>query len=132
MTLFPSLLDIRDVRVGGKYWFAPWDWGYSTVVYNPELVEVEDATYGIFVDPHFKGKTALTSDIRANLLIAGIIGGWADPLDPTDVEMAAAPEIFTKMLENARFVWTDETQLEQAWVAGDVAISSSTAVPRAE
>jgi putative spermidine/putrescine transport system substrate-binding protein/spermidine/putrescine transport system substrate-binding protein len=27
------------------------------------------------------------------------------------------------MLENARFVWTDSTQLEQAWVAGDVGIS---------
>ena len=37
--------------------------------------------------------------------------------------MAAAPEIFTKMLENARFVWTDSTQLEQAWAAGDVGIS---------
>ena len=27
------------------------------------------------------------------------------------------------MFENARFVWTDSTQLEQAWAAGDVAIS---------
>ncbi len=121
--IIPELLDIRNVRVDGQYWFVPWDWGYSIVAYNPELVAVEDATFGIFVDPRFKGKTALTSDIRANLLIAGIIGGWADPLDPTEVEMAAAPEIFTKMLENARFVWTDETQLEQAWVAGDVGIS---------
>ena len=37
--------------------------------------------------------------------------------------MATAPGIFTKMLENARFVWTDSTQLEQAWVAGEVGIS---------
>jgi spermidine/putrescine transport system substrate-binding protein len=44
-------------------------------------------------------------------------------LDPTEAEMEAAPEIFTKMLENARFVWTDSTQLEQAWAAGDVGIS---------
>ena len=27
------------------------------------------------------------------------------------------------MLENARFVWTDSTQLEQAWAAGDVGAS---------
>ena len=27
------------------------------------------------------------------------------------------------MLGNARFIWTDSTQLEQAWAAGDVSIS---------
>ena len=119
----PALLDLRDVLVDGEYWLAPWDWGYSTVAYNPEIIEVENATFAIFVDPRFKGKTALTSDNRSNILIAGIIGGWEDPLDPTDAEMEAAPELFSKMLGNARFVWSDGTQLEQAWVAGDVGIS---------
>ncbi len=119
----PALLDLRDVLVDREYWLAPWDWGYSTVAYNPEIIEVENATFAIFVDPRFKGKTALTSDNRANILIAGIIGGWEDPLDPTDAEMEAAPELFSKMLGNARFVWSDGTQLEQAWVAGDVGIS---------
>jgi spermidine/putrescine transport system substrate-binding protein len=119
----PALLELPDVRIDGEYWIVPWEWGYSTVAYNPEIIEVENATYDIFIDPRFKGKTALTSDIGVNLIIAGIIGGWADPLDPTDKEMEAAPEIFAKMLENARFVWTDSTQLEQAWAAGDVGIS---------
>ena len=72
----PALLDLRDVLVDGEYWLAPWDWGYSTVAYNPEIIEVENATFAIFVDPRFKGKTALTSDNRSNILIAGIIGGW--------------------------------------------------------
>jgi spermidine/putrescine-binding protein len=119
----PELLDLPDVRIDGEYMLVPWEWGYSTVGYNPEVIEVENATYDIFIDPRFKGKTALPSDIGVNLIIAGVIGGWADPLDPTEAEMEAAPEIFTKMLENARFVWTDSTQLEQAWAAGDVGIS---------
>ena len=119
----PELLDVKGLQADGKYWLAPWEWGYSVVAYNPETIEVENATYDIFIDPRFKGKTALTETVGVNLLIAGIIGGWADPLDPTNAEMEAAPEIFTKMLENARFVWTDRTQLEQAWVGGDVGIS---------
>jgi putative spermidine/putrescine transport system substrate-binding protein/spermidine/putrescine transport system substrate-binding protein len=119
----PSLLEVEDVQVDGEYWLAPWEWGFSTVAYNPEVIEVENATYDIFVDPRFKGKTALTSSLSVNHIIAGIIGGWADPLDPTDAEMETAPEIFRKMLENARFIWSDGTQLEQAWVAGDVSIS---------
>lgn len=119
----PELLELPDVRMDGDYWIVPWEWGYSTVAYNPEVIDIEDPTYDMFINPRFKGKTALPSDIGVNLVIAGIIGGWADPLDPTEEEMAAAPGIFTKMLENARFIWTDGTQLEQAWAAGDVGIS---------
>ena len=119
----PSLLQVEDVHVDGKYWLAPWEWGFSTVAYNPEVVEIENATYDIFVDPRFKGKTALTSSLSVNHIIAGVIGRWADPLDPTEEEMKSAPEIFAKMLGNARFIWSDGTQLEQAWVAGDVSIS---------
>ena len=65
----------------------------------------------------------MPSDTEVNLWIAGVIGRWADPMDPTEQEIQAAPEIFRRMLENARFVWTDSTQLEQAWAAGDVGIS---------
>jgi len=119
----PELLDLPDVRIDGEYWLVPWEWGYSTIGYNPETIEVENPTYDIFIDPRFKGKTALPADNEVNMYIAGIIGGWEDPLDPTEEEMQAAPEIFTKMLENARFIWTDSTQLEQAWAAGDVGIS---------
>ena len=90
---------------------------------QPEVIDVENPTFDLFVDPRFKGKTSLTSQMGVNTLVAGVIGGWANPLDPTEEEMAMAPEIFRKMLENARFVWTDSTQLEQARVAGDVGIS---------
>ncbi len=106
-------------------WFAPWDWGYSTVAYNPDVIDVkkEDATFAIYVDPKYKGKTALDSSIGVNIAIAGVIGGWAEPLNPTEAELETAPDLFKAMLENARFVWTDSTQLEQAWVAGEVGIS---------
>ena len=121
--IMPALLDLPDVQMDGEYWLAPWEWGYSTVGYNPEMIDVENPTYDIFIDPRFKGKTALPADITVNMYLAGVIGGWADPFDPTEAEMQAAPEIFTKMLENARFLWTDSTQLEQAWAGGDVGIS---------
>ena len=121
--IIPSLLEVEGIYAQGGYWLAPWDWGYSTVAYNPETIDVENPTYGIFIDPRFKGKTALPSSIGVNFFIAGVIGGWRDPLDPTEAELESAPEIFVKMLENARFVWSDSTQLEQAWAAGDVGIS---------
>ncbi len=121
--VMPELLEAKGIQHGGRYWFCPWDWGFSTVAYNPEVIKVENPTFDLFVDPRFKGKTSLTSQIGVNILVAGVIGRWAKPLDPTDAEMEMAPEIFRKMLENARFVWTDSTQLEQAWVAGDVGIS---------
>jgi spermidine/putrescine transport system substrate-binding protein len=119
----PSLLEVEGIYADGDYWIVPWEWAFSTVAYNPEAIDIENPTYDIFIDPKYKGRTALTSSLSVNHIIAGVIGGWKDPLDPTDAEMETAPEIFRKMLENARFIWTDGTQLEQAWVGGDVDIS---------
>lgn len=121
--IIPALLEVKGVRIDGQFWFAPWDWGYSTVGFNPETMHEDNPTFDMFINPKYKGKTSLTSQIGVNILIAGVIGKWAKPLDPTEAEMEMAPEIFTKMLENARFIWTDSTQLEQAWVAGDVGMS---------
>jgi spermidine/putrescine-binding protein len=121
--IIPYLLTVKGVKIDGDYWFSPWDWGYSTVAFNPDTMGIQDATFDIFVDPKYKGKTALDSSIGVNIAIAGVIGGWKEPLNPTEAELETAPDIFTKMLENARFVWTDSTQLEQAWAAGDVGAS---------
>lgn len=121
--IIPYLLTVKGVRSKGEYWFAPWDWGFSTVSYNPDVIDVENATFEIYADPKYKGKTALDSSIETNIAIAGVIGGWAEPMNPTEAELETAPGIFKAMLENARFVWTDSTQLEQAWIAGDVGIS---------
>jgi spermidine/putrescine-binding protein len=121
--VIPYLLTVKGVQSQGKTWFAPWDWGFSTVAFNPDTMGVTEADFSIFVDPKYKGKTALDSSIGVNIAIAGVIGGWKEPLNPTEAELATAPEIFTAMLENARFIWTDSTQLEQAWAAGEVGAS---------
>lgn len=119
----PELLELDGVKVDGEYWIVPWEWGYSGIAYNPEMIDVENPTYDIFIDPELEGKTALPTAVDVNVLIAAVIGKWENPHDPTEEEMAAVPEIFTKMLKNARFIWTDNTQIEQAWAAGDVGVS---------
>jgi spermidine/putrescine-binding protein len=121
--IIPYLLTVKGVEIDGEYWFAPWDWGFSTVAFNPDVIDMENPSFEMFVDPKYKGKTALDSSIGVNIAIAGVIGGWAEPLNPTEAELETAPDIFKAMLENARFVWTDSTQLEQAWGAGDVGAS---------
>ena len=121
--IIPYLLTVKGVKIDGDYWFSPWDWGYSTVAFNPDTMGVESASFEIFVDPKYKGMTALDSSIGVNIAIAGVIGNWAEPLNPTEAELETAPDIFKAMLENARFIWTDSTQLEQAWAAGEVGAS---------
>jgi spermidine/putrescine-binding protein len=93
--VIPYLLTVKGVQSDGETWFAPWDWGYSTVAYNPDVIEVENATFDIYVDPKYKGKTALDSGIGVNVAIAGVIGGWAEPLNPTEAEIETAPALFT-------------------------------------
>ena len=38
--IIPDLLEVKGVRIEGEYFFCPWDWGFSTVAYNPEVIEV--------------------------------------------------------------------------------------------
>ena len=121
--IISELLEVDGVRIDGEYYFAPWDWFYSRVAYNPDLVEEENPTFDLFIDPKYKGKTALNSQMDVNILMTGVIGKWKEPMNPTEEEMEMAPEIFSKMLENARFIWNNSTDLNQAWAAGDVQLS---------
>ncbi len=57
--IIPYLLTVKGVKIDGEYWFSPWDWGYSTVAFNPDTMGVESANFDIFVDPKYKGMTAL-------------------------------------------------------------------------
>jgi len=39
----------------------------TSVGYNPEIIEVDNPTYEIFIDPRFKRKTALPADVEVNI-----------------------------------------------------------------
>ena len=53
--IIPYLLDVKGVKIDGQYWFVPWDWGYSTVAYNPEVIDVENPTFESLRRPALQG-----------------------------------------------------------------------------
>ena len=74
--MFESVLDIDGMVVNGQRWFAPMDWGNSTVVYRTDMVDeeyIKENSWKILFDDRYKGRLAAFDD-NVNIEIAG-----ADP-----------------------------------------------------
>ena len=58
--IFPTTLDIRGVQIGGEYFFLPWDWGNSSILYRTDLLDLspEEMSYDVLLRPELQGKIA--------------------------------------------------------------------------
>jgi putative spermidine/putrescine transport system substrate-binding protein/spermidine/putrescine transport system substrate-binding protein len=120
--ILPQLLGMNGFIKDGETWAMPWDWGYSVIGYNPELMPSDNPTFSLMTDPAAEGKVAMNSQFDVAIAVAGVIGGFTDPFDPTEEEIARLPEIWDTLLGNSRILWTDRTEVEQAFASGEVAI----------
>lgn len=121
--IIPQLLQFRGVQHQGKTWFMPWEWGFSTVAYRPDLLKVDSPTFNLVVDPVTKGRMGMNVQFDVALAVAGIIGGFTDVFNPTDEEMARLPAIWLNIVANTRFLWSDEVEIENAFASGEVTIA---------
>lgn len=110
--IIPSLLEFEGLVVDGKAYFMPWEFGYTAVAYNPALI-----------DPAFQGRVSCGSQIDEVVAVGGVIGGFADPFEPTEEEIARLPGIWHELVANARFLWSTISEYEQAMASGEVAAS---------
>ncbi len=120
--ILPQLLGINGFVKDGETWAMPWDWGYSVIAYNPELLPSADPNFALLADPATEGKVAMNSQFDVAIMVAGVIGGFSDPFNPTEDEIAQLPELWGRILGNSRMLWTDRTEVEQAFASGEVVI----------
>jgi spermidine/putrescine-binding protein len=118
--VFPVLKQVRDVQVDGQFWIAPFDWGTSSVIYRPDLVQISEESWSILIDPRYKGKISFLDAPDNVAAIAGLLVGAKSVMDMTDDEMAKAEDLLRKLHQNVRFYWNDQSQLEQAIASGEV------------
>jgi spermidine/putrescine-binding protein len=123
--LFPSLQGMPILTKDGQLWQVPFDWGSSSFIYRPDLVDVkpEDATWSMLFDEKYAGKIAPRGSTDGGVVPAGIHTGAADPWAMTDDELAKAGEALRKQREMSRFYWDDATSMYQAFAAGEVVIA---------
>jgi spermidine/putrescine-binding protein len=112
--IIPDLLKFQGVERDGKVWFMPYDWGFSTIGYRADMVDEPNPTYQIAIDEKYKGKFGMNGQFDVALAVAGQIAGFQNIFDPSEEDMAKLPDLFSKLVKNAKFLWTDQTEVENA------------------
>ncbi|MGH6884343.1 MAG: ABC transporter substrate-binding protein, partial [Hypericibacter sp.] len=79
--IFPQFLSVKDVKEEDGYYIMPFDWGTSSVIYRPDLVDIKEESWTIFLDDRYKGKMAFLDSPDNIAAVAGLLSGAKNPMD---------------------------------------------------
>ena len=90
----------RIGQIGGKQYFVPWDWGFTSVLYRTDKITTPVDTWAALLDPKYKGHISMWDDGPGAVTTSSYIHGWdettitPDQLDPDQAGMdrAARPQ----------------------------------------
>ena len=127
--VIPSLKEIPGMTTeNGDIWFVAADWGLTSVLYRPDLVDPkyqEEETWGILWDERYAGRLSMSDSLIDGVMVAAIYGGAKDPFNMTDEEVEVTRELLRKQLPLLRYYWTSPTDLENSMAAGELVATSS-------
>jgi spermidine/putrescine-binding protein len=118
--LFPALYSVKGMNTGGHQWYVPCGWGYLSVLYRSDLVELKEPSWNLLWDERYKGRISTITEMDGAVITAAVMLGIPDPFAMSDAEIAKVKEALVKQRELVRFYWTDPAQLEQAMASGEV------------
>jgi spermidine/putrescine transport system substrate-binding protein len=120
---FPALRDAPAVSMDGKTWMLPWEWGFSSVLYRTDRVHVSEQTLRVMIDPQFKGRTTFPDVFDELFQLAAALAQVPHPLALEERDYPKIERMFRALRDNARFLWTDPSQIEQAMASGEVLVA---------
>jgi spermidine/putrescine transport system substrate-binding protein len=118
--LVPAIRDTPTLMAGGQHYVVPWEWGFSSILYRTDKLKDPAQDYRLLIDPKFAGRTAIPDAFDEIYLLAAILAGVKDPYNLQPGDYAKVETVWHEMRHNARFVWSDPSQLEQAMAAGEI------------
>ena len=126
--VIPSLKEIPGMNVNGEVYFVAADWGNTSVLYRPDLVDEkyqEEETWGILWDERYAGRLSMADSLIDGVMVAAIYGGAADPFNMTEAEVDVTRELLRKQLPLMRYYWTSPTDIENAMASGELVATSA-------
>jgi len=125
--LIPNLKHLNPymVKAGqyqGKQYGIPNDWGFDQILYRTDKVKPKANSYSLLFDERYKGKIAWFDDIEMPE-IAGLLHGYKDTWNQTDAQLKQTQDFLTQKKNLVRLIWSSETNMQEAFAAGDIWIS---------
>ena len=93
-------------QVDGKQYFVPWDWGFTSILYNTDEVAGVDS-WDVLFDPAYAGHISMWDDGPAAVTVSSYIHGW-DETAITDAQLAQAEQEWKDQKDLNFHYWTDE------------------------
>jgi spermidine/putrescine-binding protein len=118
--VLPVLANTPGAVHDGQQWMIPVDWGINSVLYRPDLVDIDEESWSLLWDKRYAGKLAYGTELYPAIAGAALALGIANPFNATEQEFE---QIRAKLVEQKslnRLYWSDPTELEQAVASGEV------------
>ncbi len=121
--LIPELTQLEGASTAdGKPYFAPFDWGQTSITYRTDLVELKDGqeSWDLLWDERYKGRVAVLASGGDTWWCAAILAGVDFKDIATDDGFKKVAALLRKQRPLIRIYTDDETTLEQALASGEL------------
>ncbi len=113
---------VKAGQYQGKQYGIPDDWGFDAILYRTDKVKPKAKSWSLLFDDRYAGHIAWFDDIEM-FEIAGLYLGFPNPWNQTDSQLKQSQQLLMKKKHLARIIWSSETNLWEAFAAGDVWIA---------
>lgn len=117
-----SLWDLPGAVKDGNPYFAPMDWGQTSITYRTDLVDLEggEESWGILWDPKYKGRIGIIGSAADTWWCAAIYAGvpFEELSKPENVKKVE--DVLRAQQPLVRLYTDDMTTLEQALASGEM------------
>jgi spermidine/putrescine transport system substrate-binding protein len=93
-------------QIDGKQYFIPWDWGFTSIMYNTDHVKNVDS-WDVLFDPQYKGHISMWNDGPAAVSVSAYVHGW-DETAITDDQLATIEQEWVAQKPLNKFYWSGE------------------------
>jgi spermidine/putrescine transport system substrate-binding protein len=105
-------------QIDGKQYYVPWDWGFSSILYNTEKIPSVDS-WAVLLDPAYDDHISMWDDGPAAVTVSSYIHGY-DEKAITAEQLEAIKAEWTAQAPLNKTYWLAPTDLEALVNSGEV------------
>jgi spermidine/putrescine transport system substrate-binding protein len=106
-------------EIDGEYYFAPYDWGYTSIVVNTERVDNVPTSWKDLWEDEYAGRYAIWDDPEEAVVMTAYAWGL-DPYDMDDDDLALVREKLEELHAGTKTYWEGVFELNQLMIDGEV------------
>ncbi len=120
--VMPQLTDLDGAVKDGKTYFAPFDWGQTSITYRTDLVDWEgqEESWGLLFNPKYEGKLGVIASAGDTWWCTAIYAGVPFTEMSTDANYEKIANLLREQRPLIREYTDDMTTLEQMLASGEL------------